>query len=186
MNRCHSARRDDQARVFGVRESRASALDFGGIADVDWTHLDSERLRHALDHGETCDALGGTGISKDRRTLHAQLALELRAICRQGCIRTLRNRWRCRLGGRGAPADVHQQILAVAPAQLLQTLLDRCNAGLPLRGIRSTVHKHAEPPHAIRLLRTHRERPSRNSNTDEHDEFPPPHGICSPWPRTTF
>jgi hypothetical protein len=44
----------------------------------------------------------------------------------------------------------------------------------------SALGQHAEPAHAIRLLRTRDERPGRNSATDEHDEFPPPHEICSP------
>jgi hypothetical protein len=65
-------------------------------------------------------------------------------------------------------------------------LLDRRDAGLPLRRVRGTVHKHTEPPHAIRLLRTRGERPGRNSTTDEHDEFPSPHGIYSPGREPPF
>ena len=71
MRRRHPARRHDQPPVSRGRDRLDGALDFAGVADVGRTHLDLDRSSHGLDHGEICYPLGGSGIAKDRSTLHA-------------------------------------------------------------------------------------------------------------------
>jgi hypothetical protein len=48
---------------------------------------------------------------------------------------------------------------ALGPAQLLQSLLKRRDAGLPVRTVRDRAHEHADLPHPFRLLRVRRDRP---------------------------
>src|SRR6516165_3623401 len=50
--------------------------------------------------------------------------------------------------------------------------MERCNAGLSLWIVRSSVHKHADPPHPVGLLCTRRERPRRRA-ADQRDELAP-------------
>jgi hypothetical protein len=58
------------------------------------------------------------------------------------------------------PAIIDPQIAAVGPAQLLQSLLECRDAGLNVPSFRSCAMEHADAPHAVCLLRAHRERPS--------------------------
>jgi len=65
-----------------------------------------------------------------------------------------------------APTNVDPHIAAIAPAQLLQGLLERREAGLPLFIIRGSVYEDANAPHPIWLLRARRKRP--RCGTTEH------------------
>src|SRR5262245_59246644 len=57
--------------------------------------------------------------------------------------------------------------------------MERCDAGLSLRIVRSYVHKHADPPHALGLLRAYRERPRGRRAAEQRDELAPAHSITS-------
>jgi hypothetical protein len=58
------------------------------------------------------------------------------------------------------PAIFDLHVAAVGPAQLLQTLCERCHAGLQVRIIRGSADReHADAPHPLALLRPRRERP---------------------------
>jgi hypothetical protein len=50
-------------------------------------------------------------------------------------------------------------IAAIAPAQLLQALLERCDPGLIVRIVGGRGHQHADAPHAVALLCARREGP---------------------------
>jgi hypothetical protein len=57
---------------------------------------------------------------------------------------------------------------------VLQPLFERGNAGLPLRIALGKRQQHADPPHALALLRACRERPHRRRRAaDERDELAP-------------
>ena len=58
------------------------------------------------------------------------------------------------------PAGINAHVSAVGPAQLLQPLYERREAGLCYRVIRDRIYEHADPPQAVGLLRSRRERPS--------------------------
>ena len=77
------------------------------------------------------------------------------------------------------PADVDPHVAAVGPAQLLQSLQERCNTGLALRVVRCLAHKYANAPHPLGLLRPRRERPRRRRAAEKRDELAPPHSITS-------
>jgi hypothetical protein len=70
--------------------------------------------------------------------------------------------------GRGASVD--PQVAAVAPAQLLQGLCERREAGLSFRVFRGPIREHADAPHLLALLRTRRERPRRRRAAEQRDE----------------
>jgi len=55
-----------------------------------------------------------------------------------------------------APADVDPYIAGIAPAQLLQGLLERREAGLRLRIVCGPAHEYANASHSLRLLRARR------------------------------
>src|SRR5260370_11509694 len=65
------------------------------------------------------------------------------------------------------------------PAQPLQSLRKRCEAGLCFRVIRSEWHEHADAPHAVSLLRAGGEW-VRRCATESSDEIAAPHGLRSP------
>jgi hypothetical protein len=71
MRSCQRTPRYDQTAIRRAGEGRDGALDFAGIADVDWTHLHSERRRHSLDRAELADPTGDSGIPNDCYTRHA-------------------------------------------------------------------------------------------------------------------
>jgi hypothetical protein len=54
---------------------------------------------------------------------------------------------------------------------LLETVHERCEAGLPIRTVRSGIHKGANAPHPIRLLRARRERPCDRCAAKQRDEI---------------
>src|SRR5262249_11984039 len=70
-------------------------------------------------------------------------------------------------------------VVTVAPAQLLQRLQERREAGLIFRRIvRGGVHQHANAPHFLARLRAGRERPRRRA-AEQRDELAPRHSITS-------
>src|SRR5262249_43366076 len=66
-------------------------------------------------------------------------------------------------------------IAALDPAQLLQSLLERREADLHARIVRSPGHEHADAAHLLGLLRARRERPRGCCAAEERNEFAPPH-----------
>src|SRR5262249_4035452 len=72
-----------------------------------------------------------------------------------------------------APAIDELDIAALCPAQGLKGLPENHDPRLPFWVIRDT-HQHANTAHAIRLLRAHRERPSRRA-AQKNDECTPLH-----------
>jgi hypothetical protein len=66
-------------------------------------------------------------------------------------------------------------IAAIAPAQLLQALLERRDPGLIVRIIGSRGQKHADAPHAVALLCARRKRPRYGRATEKSDEVAPLH-----------
>src|SRR5262249_30927084 len=84
-----------------------------------------------------------------------------------------------------APAGVDPYIAATTPARFLQALLERRESVLTFRTVRSPVHKHADAPHPLCLLRPCRHRPRGRRAAEQRDEFasfpltemhPIPHG----------
>jgi hypothetical protein len=49
------------------------------------------------------------------------------------------------------PANIQPRVAAVGPAQLLETVRERCEVGLPIRTVRSGIHEGANPLHALGL-----------------------------------
>jgi hypothetical protein len=70
------------------------------------------------------------------------------------------------------PADVDPHIAAIAPAKLLQGLLERGEAGLTLRIVCGPAHEYANASHPLRLLRSRRERPSCRTAEERNDITP--------------
>src|SRR5215468_5472645 len=76
------------------------------------------------------------------------------------------------------PSIVDLHVVADSPAQLLQPLMESCEARLSFSIIGDGIHEHPDPAH-LRLLRTRRKRP-RSRTADERDEITPPnHSIAS-------
>jgi hypothetical protein len=61
------------------------------------------------------------------------------------------------IGINSAIAKVDAQVAAFVPSQLAQLLDEGCHIGLAIRLSRRVVHEHANPPHAVALLRLRRE-----------------------------
>ena len=80
-----------------------------------------------------------------------------------------------RVGIARGPAGVDPHVAAVGPAQLLQPLQERRDAGLRFRIVRGRGHEHADAPHPLGLLRARRERPRSRRATENTEKFPPPH-----------
>ena len=70
---------------------------------------------------------------------------------------------------------VDPHVAAVGPAQLLQPLQERREAGLSFRIVRGQAHEHADAPHPLGLLRARRERPRGRRAAEKRDELAPPH-----------
>ena len=73
------------------------------------------------------------------------------------------------------PASVDPHVAADGPAQLLQPLQERREAGLTFRIVRGRGHEHADAPHPLGLLRARRERPRAAAPPSSRDELAPPH-----------
>ena len=69
---------------------------------------------------------------------------------------------------------VDPHVAAVGPAQLLQPLQERRDAGLSFRIVRGRGHQHANAPHPLGLLRARRERPRRCA-AQQANELTPSH-----------
>src|SRR4029077_10808687 len=83
-------------------------------------------------------------------------------------------------GGTGSgPAGVDPHVAADGPAQLLQPLQERPDAGLKFRIVRGYGQEYADAPHRLRLLRARSEWPRRRRAPDQRDELAPPHSITS-------
>jgi hypothetical protein len=78
----------------------------------------------------------------------------------------------------GAPTNVDPQIAAIGPTQLLKPLREPGELGLSARIVFVRVDQHADPPHAIGLLRSRHQRPRRRA-AEPRDELPPSHGYPS-------
>jgi hypothetical protein len=76
------------------------------------------------------------------------------------------------------PADVDPHVAAIAPAQLLQGLLERREAGLAEWIVCGPVHEHADTPHPLGLLCVCSKRPRCRSG-EQRDELAPFHSIES-------
>jgi hypothetical protein len=75
-----------------------------------------------------------------------------------------------RLGDAAAgEANFHPHVAAVGPAQVLHTLLEGRETGLPFR-IVGDRDEHTDPPHPLRLLRTRRQRPRCRRAAEQGDE----------------
>src|SRR5262249_17822369 len=66
-----------------------------------------------------------------------------------------------------APAILDPQVAALAPAQLLQRLLERRELGTAGA---ATAREHADPPYAPWLLRARHERPRDGRAAEQRDE----------------
>jgi len=73
------------------------------------------------------------------------------------------------------PADLDAHVLADAPARLLQSLLKRAKPRLKFRIIRRSGQDHADPSHAVGLLRMNSERQCGRQTGNNSDEISPPH-----------
>src|SRR5262249_45048381 len=67
-----------------------------------------------------------------------------------------------------APAILDPQVAALAPAQLLQRLLERRELGTAGA---ATAREHADPPYAPWLLRARPERPRGRRAAEQRDEL---------------
>src|SRR5262245_46412414 len=80
------------------------------------------------------------------------------------------------------PSIVDPHVVADSPAQLLQPLMESCEARLSFSIIGGGIHEHADPAH-LRLLRPCRERPCRCA-AKRDNELPPSDMDCHvtlPW-----
>jgi hypothetical protein len=69
-----------------------------------------------------------------------------------------------------APAIIDLQIAALAPTQFLKCLQECSSANLCFGIVFGQVHKHADAPHTLRLLRTRRDRPYHRT-AEKRDEL---------------
>src|SRR5215468_1653165 len=77
------------------------------------------------------------------------------------------------------PAGIDLHITAIGPAQLLQALLERRDAGFCLRIIHGEWYEHAHSPHALGRLRARRHRPRRSATKQRYELAPLHHSIAS-------
>src|SRR5262245_66251635 len=84
------------------------------------------------------------------------------------------------LGIACGPAIGDAHVAAVGPAQFLQPLHERREAGLTFRIARGQRMEHAYAPYPLALLRARRERPRRSRATKQRDERAPFHCPMSP------
>src|SRR5262249_15002609 len=91
-----------------------------------------------------------------------------------------RGRFCALVGAVVAPAAVDPHIAANTPAHFLQALVERRKSIVAFWIIHGAVHKHADPPHPLGLLRACRERPRSRRAAKQRDELAPPnHSMTS-------
>jgi hypothetical protein len=73
-----------------------------------------------------------------------------------------------------APTKVHPHVDAIGPPQVRKRLRERREATLLLKIVFVSEHEHADPPHAVALLRPRHHRP-RHSAPEPCDELPTVH-----------
>src|SRR5262249_38279129 len=83
------------------------------------------------------------------------------------------------LGVERGPAIVEPDIAALRPPEFLESLLKFGDYGLSFPIAPSIRHQHADPPHALGLLRPRRERPRRRRAAEQRDELAALHSITS-------
>src|SRR5215510_13771677 len=76
-------------------------------------------------------------------------------------------------------AIINPHIVAVGPAQLLQSLLECREAYLDVLIVRGQAREHPDPPHPLPLLRARHDRPSRRRTAKQRDELAALHSINS-------
>src|SRR5262249_9548429 len=79
----------------------------------------------------------------------------------------------------GRKAIINSHIVAVGPAQLLQSLLECREAYLVVLIVPIHAREHADAPHALALLRACRQRPCRRRAAEQRYELAPSHSITS-------
>src|SRR5262249_28405063 len=82
------------------------------------------------------------------------------------------------IGVTAAPTNVHPHVAAIGPTQVRKCLRERSDGRLRRRIVLFLPHYHADPPHALGLLRPHRQRPRRRT-PQTGDERPSFHWITS-------
>jgi hypothetical protein len=68
------------------------------------------------------------------------------------------------------PPNVHPHVAAIGPAQVRKRLREYRKARLRRRIVFVEPREHADPPHAVALLRARRERPRRRA-AEKRDEL---------------
>ena len=97
---------------------------------------------------------------------------------RPGCSATSSFANRCLDSASSArPASVGLDVAALRPPQLLEFPTERRKAGLSFRVALGIPHQHADPPHALALLRARVERPDCRT-AEKRDELASPHGLA--------
>src|SRR5262245_61124081 len=77
------------------------------------------------------------------------------------------------LGIAGAKAILNPHVEAVGPAQLLQSLQERSDAGHGFRIVRSCAHEHRDATHSLARLCARRDRPRSRRAAEQRDELAP-------------
>jgi hypothetical protein len=108
-------------------------------ASTDWIDDTSENDRDSASYLQQWRDCGGATAGDDIRRQRDQL---LGVSANEGCIAP-------------APAIIDLDVATIAPAQLLQTMLERRQAGPCVRVVRvcGPRKKHPDPTHSFRLLR---------------------------------
>jgi len=88
-----------------------------------------------------------------------------------------------KLGIIGSIAKVDLDVLSFDPTELLKLLSERRDLQLRIRIDFGVTHHHADPPHALGLLRAHTGRPADSRTANKGDELSPSQTIgphCGP------
>ena len=79
----------------------------------------------------------------------------------------------------GAPTGVDPHVGGIGPAQLLQTLPESSDAGLPFRIVSGCGQEHADPAHRRGLLRKTGQRPNGRPKAGDCEKVAAPHSMTS-------
>ena len=139
----------------GIAARPRQALDEAGADRIDDPTNTIGTVRVACSNGPTVGAASGQDDVRRERDQFRRVFAKVVGIAaaQRVSIRTLR------------PID---------PAQFLQPLQERRDAGLRFRIVRSRVHQHADAPHPLGLLRARRQRPRRRRAAEQRDELAAP------------